>query len=498
MRWTIGLAVGGLLLATFPFGLDRRQPGAAAAPDATRLFADDFSDPTSGWPIQDSATSRLDYVEGEYLIEVKQVELASWANNGPQLGDFDAEVEARAGTTAGSLAYALLFGVQAGGRPFYAFQVDPSDSSYVLLRLDGNAWSTVVAPERSHAILAHDAVNRLGVERRGNRIRLRVNDVVLAEVVDGTLGAGRLGLLAANFDIAGPAPVFFDNLTVYEPGLRPRQMAAYLPRVVKEVDGRPDPEPTPTPAPGIFGRVTLEGLPAADVALTLRQQVGTTPPTEVGSVRTAWNGEYHFHGVNPLPAGSRYHVAFGPQNQDPGRVAAWFGPDIFPFTAGQRAAGGNFDIGDIVLLEPEPEAAVASPVAFRWQPRPVPDTYRLFLADPETSTVWSTQDLGHRGRVSVNKPTDAVAGKTYRWYVQANMGDDNSGVSYYYRNFQFVDASPVAARAAGTMGRLGADGLGLDRLRLGTDRLIGPDAGPITPRRLSPGEAAAWWARLER
>jgi hypothetical protein len=74
---------------------------------------------------------------------------------------------------------------------------------------------------------------------------------------------------------------------------------------------------------------------------------------------------------------------------------------------------------------------------FRWFVRPVPDTYRLRIFDPNGDDAWATGDLGHVGEARIELPAGAVIGRTYGWAVRAHMGESSFGDAYYYSPFTF-------------------------------------------------------------
>jgi len=58
-------------------------------------FSDDFSNPTSGWPISEDSIIKIGYLNGEYQIFVKQANYIVRAGNNYQAADFQVELDVR-------------------------------------------------------------------------------------------------------------------------------------------------------------------------------------------------------------------------------------------------------------------------------------------------------------------------------------------------------------------------------------------------------------------
>ncbi len=244
----------------------------------------------------------------------------------------------------------------------------------------------------------------------------------------------------------------------------------YLPLVLRSPPPTPTPTPTatatptrtatPTPtvtpsgAPGIQGYITYNTAPAAAVELRLRFYNGSSYST-TATTQTDSLGNYRFAGVPSLAAGQLYYVRYGPNTSDPKYLGGWYGPSLTSYTAGARAAGGDFDLANVLLSAPAPGTTSALPVTFAWQRRSLSaDTYRLVLFDPDTNDTWTTDDLGHTDRVTVTAlPAGIATGKPYGWYVEVWQGNDSYGVSYYYRLITFAAAGSQRSTGPADAGR---------------------------------------------
>ncbi len=141
----------------------------------TPPFTDDFSHPSSGWPIQDTDIYSLSYQNGTYRILVKQSGYVVYA--GPDLSttDFQMAVDAWTDTPAsGSLG--LYFAASSVGR--YVFDVSPSAETYQVLERDyvNDVWLTIIPPTQNGAILPTGQTNHLRIVRTGSTVSFSINN----------------------------------------------------------------------------------------------------------------------------------------------------------------------------------------------------------------------------------------------------------------------------------------------------------------------------------
>jgi hypothetical protein len=199
------------------------------------------------------------------------------------------------------------------------------------------------------------------------------------------------------------------------------------------------PTPTPTTSPGIFGKMTYDGAGAAGIALTLRHWNGSSWSTAATS-DTDDQGNYRFTGAPSLGSGQLYYVRYGFNTSDDRYLFAWYGPDIPSYSAGQGAAGGDFDIANVDMLSPAPGATVSLPATFTWEPRGIAsDTYGWGLFDPTSDDAWWTDDIGAVSSFQLTAlPDGAVYGHVYGWHVYVFDGPDSYGSSFYYQTVTFV------------------------------------------------------------
>ncbi len=198
------------------------------------------------------------------------------------------------------------------------------------------------------------------------------------------------------------------------------------------------PTATLQPDHGIQGRVTFAGVAAPGVFLVLRLIDGD----QVTDVRLAqsWDeGHYAFADVPGLAAGQVYRVWFLNEDQNPERLSSWRGPAITAYREGQAVHGGDFDIANVALLWPEPNATVRLPAEFHWQRREFGAySYRWLLYEEASGRLWQTGDLGDVGSYTLDRLPDGVSsGVDYWWLVRVYQGSDSYGTSRYMRRVRF-------------------------------------------------------------
>lgn len=275
--------------------------------------------------------------------------------------------------------------------------------------------------------------------------------------------AGSLGALASSSpsepNLGQPAVQLTPSvveLTLRSQGQAPAAITLlYLPAVLRQMPPTPTPTATPTatntpPAPsGIYGRVTYNGSPVAGLPLDLRRWDGSSYTTE-RTTTTSNDGSYVFAGAPTLPAGHSYYVRYLNNSGNTNFVSGWYNPDITAYTAGQGAAGGDFDVANIMLSSPPSGYSSVLPITFQWVKRSVPgDTYRWTMFDLTTLEPWYTNDLGPVDTyVLTSLPNGASFGKEYGWYVMAYQGPNSYGDSYFYRRFTATGGNPPEANRA--------------------------------------------------
>jgi hypothetical protein len=124
---------------------------------------------------------------------------------------------------------------------------------------------------------------------------------------------------------------------------------------------------------------------------------------------------------------------------NPSYSSLWGGPDLTAY-AGGDVSGGDFDIANIVLVNPAPGASVTLPATFEWQRRSSTpsDRYEWELFNINTGDYWLSGEVGYvSGFVVSGLPQGVSHGTPYGWDVWVYDGLGGGGVSYYYRQVTF-------------------------------------------------------------
>jgi uncharacterized repeat protein (TIGR01451 family) len=179
-------------------------------------FFDTFSNPASGWPVDDDSFETRSYLGGEYQILGKQAGFIYTAR-APQCDrqNYVVQADARWASSVNNY-YGLLFGITPTFNQYYIYEVNPDLQTYRLRRRDSDGViRTVIAATSSGAIQAGLASNHLKATRNGTQISLEVNGTLLTSVSEGTIsGLTGAGLSARPYDNVLPGDARFDNFSV--------------------------------------------------------------------------------------------------------------------------------------------------------------------------------------------------------------------------------------------------------------------------------------------
>jgi hypothetical protein len=200
-----------------------RQPTPTPIPTSVLPYADDFSNPDSGWTTGSDDTASGTYLRGEYQIQVKVV---AWSLRvTPDLAlpaDYRIEVDARQLSTRNG-AYGLVFGKRGSGGAYetYLFLVYPAGRQHRLVKREADrTWTTLVDWTPNAVIRSGSATTHLRVDRIGAAINTYINGTLVSTYTDTSLmGPGRdAGIVAYSIDSA-PVDMRFDNFSASEPAL---------------------------------------------------------------------------------------------------------------------------------------------------------------------------------------------------------------------------------------------------------------------------------------
>ncbi len=193
--------------------------GALFLPLALRNFCadffDDFSDPASGWPVEDDDLVTYEYLNGEYRI-LSKVDGYLFLSRSPGCDreNYTVQADIRWDGEIGS-SYGLLLGLATDYGYFYLFDINTDYEQFRLLRLDANGWATVVPVTDAPAINSGTASNHLKATRNGTAITLEVNGTVLGTWYDSAIsGLTGTGVVAAPYLDVPTSDARFDNFSV--------------------------------------------------------------------------------------------------------------------------------------------------------------------------------------------------------------------------------------------------------------------------------------------
>jgi len=157
--------------------------------------------------------------DGQFHMTVKTPNLLAWTicDEDPVEGDFVLEADI---TTVGgpdNNVAGLIFNYNDVSKEFYNFSIG-ADGYYVLTK-DGLNYTEptfLVEWDTSSAINTGKTTNHLKVEVIGSNFKYYINDTLIGEISDVSLGAGQIGFIAGTFD-DGNVHVSFDNVKVSRP-----------------------------------------------------------------------------------------------------------------------------------------------------------------------------------------------------------------------------------------------------------------------------------------
>ncbi len=190
-------------------------PGESSAGPGRILYADNFSDPASGWPVQssDAATRRVGYADGEYYVARLPGSGGSpYVMREEPFGDFLLEVDARLLEPTADAYVFVDFRRQPGGE-HYSFVVAPDEGAFIVRRNTDRTGVTVLDWTRAAAIQPGPATNRLGVRARGDELTLLVNGEAVGQARAEDTRAGGFGFGVGSLN-DGAAEARFRNLVI--------------------------------------------------------------------------------------------------------------------------------------------------------------------------------------------------------------------------------------------------------------------------------------------
>lgn len=174
------------------------------------LFADDFSDQTTGWENINDVYELKGYSDNAYIISLKRENSRSWSVPGLRFADTAISVKTQHLSGAQDTNFGLICRYQGPGN-YYSFVIS-SDGYYAVFRVI-NGEETLLGMEQfvySEEITQADAVNQISAVCSGNQLSLSVNGKTLHTVRDESFTAGDVGLIVETRADGGASVLFKD------------------------------------------------------------------------------------------------------------------------------------------------------------------------------------------------------------------------------------------------------------------------------------------------
>ena len=189
---------------------------AACGPALTPLpYADDFSNPASGWKTVHDQALTIDYQEGTLQFLIDDLDTLAWSvPRDKRFGDFVLDVDATQVAGPVDNSYGVIFRY-IDDRNFYRADIS-GDGYFALFKYKDGTWTKLQDYAVSAAIKQGNATNHLQIIAKGSQFALYANGQPLKTFTDGDFPNGNVGVTAgALFDNAG-VQIAFDNITVTE------------------------------------------------------------------------------------------------------------------------------------------------------------------------------------------------------------------------------------------------------------------------------------------
>lgn len=188
----------------------------APLPTTRPLFADDFTNPASGWDVRRDSNAVTDYQNGEFVMVVGKPETTLWSRPHQNLTDVSIDVEARQAAGPDDNLFGVLCRYQDANN-FYRLVIGGNGYAGITKRAKG-VVKVISAPllTRTPAVKRGQASNHLQALCQGRQLSLYVNSQLVAQATDGDFPGGDVGLLAA----AGKSPgveIHFTHFVVRPP-----------------------------------------------------------------------------------------------------------------------------------------------------------------------------------------------------------------------------------------------------------------------------------------
>ena len=184
-----------------------------AGPSTTPLpYADDFSNPASGWQTLSDISADVKYDAGKLRLLIKQENLTQWSLAGKVFQDATYVAEAQPNSGPTDNGFGILFRVK-DRKDFYHFEIS-SDGYWRAGVMKNGTWENWDDWAASDAIKAGNAPNRLKVTMKGDVFTYYINDQQVFEKQDASYPIGDIGVFALTLIDKPGTDVSFDQVDV--------------------------------------------------------------------------------------------------------------------------------------------------------------------------------------------------------------------------------------------------------------------------------------------
>ena len=190
------------------------RPTTSSSPNG---WADDFSNPKSGWDVSSGKQGSVGYENGEYVIQVDEVDYSLWANPGRTFGDAFVGVRAQLADGSPPANMGLICRYRDTGNFIYGEIT--SDGFYSISQVKGGDLRVLTGGGKlqPHAAIRKGVeANQIQFSCAGNRITLIVNNQFVDGIEADAPASGDVGLIAGTFGKSG-ARIRYDDFSAVLP-----------------------------------------------------------------------------------------------------------------------------------------------------------------------------------------------------------------------------------------------------------------------------------------
>jgi|GEM_PF-1839546 len=174
-------------------------------------FTDNFLDPSSGWPVQNSGPGQWWYANDHYYISVSNANSSAVVSPGYTLADGYVTATGTVTQDQPHAYYGVVCRLQDANN-YYFFEIG-LDGYYRIGKMWNGNWSMIGmgAAKYSSAInkgIDNGGYNQIMAHCNSNDLSLYVNDIFVETVYDNTFSSGQIGLSASTGDFPGMVAEF--------------------------------------------------------------------------------------------------------------------------------------------------------------------------------------------------------------------------------------------------------------------------------------------------